>query len=92
VFASSSARPFELASMGACMVSNPYLGVETWFAPGKEIVVVHDRDEAVERYRWLLGHEAERRAIGAAARERVLREHTFRHRAHQLVEIVKSTL
>src|SRR5581483_3779493 len=37
VFASSSARPFELASMGACIVSNPYLGVETWFEPGKEI-------------------------------------------------------
>jgi hypothetical protein len=92
VFASSSARPFELASMGACIVSNPYLGVETWFEPNKEIVVVQGKDEAVERYRWLLGHEAERRAIGAAARERVLREHTFRHRARQLVEIVKSTL
>ncbi len=90
VFASSSARPFELASMGACIVSNPYLGVETWFEPSKEIVVVHDRDEAVERYRWLLDHDRERRAIGAAARERVLHEHTFRHRARQLVDIVKN--
>jgi glycosyltransferase involved in cell wall biosynthesis len=92
VFASSSARPFELASLGACIVSNPYLGVETWFEPGKEIVVVHDRDEAVERYRWLLGHDSERQAIGAAARERVLREHTFRHRARQLADIVKTYL
>ena len=66
--------------------------VETWFEPGKEIIVIHDKDEAVERYRWLLGHDAERRAIGSAARERVLREHTFRHRARQLVEIVKNTL
>src|SRR5204863_7193305 len=90
VFASSSARPFELASMGACIVSNPYLGVETWFEPGKEIVVVYDKDEAIERYRWLLDHDAERRAIGMAARERVLREHTFRNRARQLVEIVKN--
>jgi spore maturation protein CgeB len=92
VFASSSARPFELASMGACIVSNPYLGVETWFEPGKEIVVVHDKDEAVERYRWLLGHDTERHAIGVAARERVLREHTFRHRARQLAEIVKNAV
>ncbi len=92
VFASSSARPFELASMGACIVSNPYLGVETWFEPGKEIVVVHDRDEAVERYRWLLAHESARRAIGLAARERVLKEHTFRHRAQQLADIVNKTL
>jgi glycosyltransferase involved in cell wall biosynthesis len=92
VFASASARPFELASMGACVVSNPYLGIETWFEPGQEIVVLHDRDEAVERYRWLLAHDSERRAIGAAARQRVLAEHTFRHRARQLVEIVKSYL
>jgi len=58
VFASSSARPFELASLGACIVANPYLGVETWFEPGREIVVVQSAEEAIERYRWLL-------AIGA---------------------------
>ncbi|MEP7284864.1 MAG: glycosyltransferase [Chloroflexota bacterium] len=89
VFASSSSRPFELASMGACIVSNPYLGIETWFEPGKEIIVIQDRDEAVDRYRWLLNHASERHAIGAAARQRVLQEHTFRHRACQLVEIVQ---
>src|SRR5450432_244361 len=40
VFASSSSRPFELASLGTCIVCNPYLGLETWFEPGKEIVVI----------------------------------------------------
>ncbi len=90
VFASSSSRPFELASMGACIVSNPYLGLETWFEPDREIVVIHSREEAVDRYRWLLDHPDERRAIGAAARERVCKEHTFQHRARQLVEIVKT--
>src|SRR5262249_14429477 len=35
VFASSSSRPFELASMGFCIVANPYQGIETWFEPGK---------------------------------------------------------
>jgi glycosyltransferase involved in cell wall biosynthesis len=89
VFASSSSRPFELASMGACIVANPYLGLETWFEPEKEIIVIQNRDEAIDRYRWLLSHPAERRAIGTAARERVCKEHTFQHRAQQLVEIVK---
>ncbi len=40
--------------------------------------------------RWLLAHDSERRAMGAAARQRVLAEHTFRHRAHELVKIVKT--
>jgi len=90
VFASSSSRAFELASLSACIVSNPHLGIETWFEPGKEIIVIQDRDEAVERYRWLLSHETERKAMGQAARQRVLKEHTFRHRARQLREIVQS--
>ncbi|MHB8628741.1 MAG: CgeB family protein [Aggregatilineales bacterium] len=92
VLASSSSRPFELASLGACIVSNPYAGIETWFEPEKELLIVHDADEATDRYRWLLAHDAERRAIGSAARARVLKEHTFRHRAAQLVEIVRSYL
>ena len=88
VYGSSTARPFELAALGACMVSNPYEGVQEWFEPDREIVVVNSPAEAVERIGWLLDHEAERQAIGAAARERLLKEHTYRHRAEQLVGIV----
>ena len=51
VFASSSARPFELAAAGAAIVSNPYEGIERWFEPGEELVVVHDADEALAVYR-----------------------------------------
>jgi glycosyltransferase involved in cell wall biosynthesis len=89
VFASSSSRPFELAALGACMVCSPYSGIETWFEPGKELVVVNSRDEAIERIGWLLRHDAERQRMGQAARERLLNEHTFRHRARQLVETIK---
>lgn len=92
VFASSSSRPFELASLGACMVCNPYEGIETWFEPDKELIVVHSEAEAVERISWLLRHDEARRKMGQAARERFLKEHTFRHRARQLVKIIESYL
>ncbi len=92
IYASSSSRPFELASMEACIVANTYEGIEEWFEPGKELFVVHSREEAIDRYRYLLSHESERLAVGRAARARVLKEHTFRHRARQLVEIVRSYL
>jgi len=92
VFASSSSRPFELAALGACMVCNPYEGIETWFEPDQELVIVHSAEEAVERYDWLLRHDESRRSIGRAARERLLKEHTFRHRARQLVEVIQSYL
>lgn len=92
VFASSSSRPFELASMGCCIVANPYLGIETWFEPGKELFVIGSGEEAVDRCRYLLAHDAERLAVGQAARARVLKEHTFRHRAAQLADIVRGYL
>lgn len=89
VYGSSSSRPFELSSMGCCIVANPYEGIEEWFEPGKELFVVNSQEEAIDRYRYLLNHDAERQAVGQAARERVLKEHTFRHRARQLADIVR---
>lgn len=89
VYASSSSRPFELAAMGACIVANPYAGIEEWFEPGKELIVARSPEEAVETYKDLLAHDGKRRAIGKAARERVLKQHTFRHRAHELTDILK---
>jgi hypothetical protein len=88
VYASSSCRPFELASSGAAIVSNPYAGIERWFEPGSELVVVHDADEATDAIRELLDDPAQTEELGRRARERVLDEHTYRHRARQLLDLL----
>ncbi len=88
VYASSSCRPFELASSGAAIVSNPYEGIERWFEPGSELIVVESADEAVEAYRDLLDDPAQAEELGRRARERVLDEHTYRHRARRLLELI----
>ncbi|MBV9169610.1 MAG: glycosyltransferase family 1 protein, partial [Chloroflexi bacterium] len=84
VYASSTARPFELAAIGSAMVSNPYLGIEEWFEPGREVLIVHNADEAVATYRELLSDGAARRDLASRARERLLAEHTYAHRARYL--------
>lgn len=91
-YASSTMRPFELAMAGACIVCNPYCGIERWFEPEREIIVVGSAEEATDRYRFLIAHDAERRALGAAARRRALAEHTFRHRAARLVAVLKTNV
>src|SRR5215211_5695910 len=88
VYASSSCRPFELASAGAAIVSNPYNGIEQWFEPGSELIVVEDAEEATAAIGELLDDPAQAEAMGARARERVLDEHTYRHRARRLLELV----
>ena len=84
---SSTCRPFELAAAGACVVSGPHEGIERWFEPGKEIVVVGDANEAVATYRELLADPGRCAELGRAARERVLDEHTYVHRARQLLRL-----
>jgi spore maturation protein CgeB len=88
VYGSSTARPFELAALGCAMVTNPYLGIEEWFEPGQEIIVVNSADEAVSAYRELLSSSALRRELGARAHKRFLAEHTYCHRARELLRLM----
>ena len=90
VYASSTSRPFELAALGACIVSQPYNGIHEWFELGKELLIVNSADEAIETYERLLDNADEREKMGKQARERVLNEHTFRHRATELTRIIDS--
>jgi spore maturation protein CgeB len=85
---SSTARPFELASSGAAIVSNPHEGIETWFEPGSELVVVRSAEEAVAAYRSLVADPGEAEEMGRRARERVLDEHTYAHRARRILDLV----
>ena len=86
---SSTCRPFELAAAGAAIVSNPHAGIERWFEPGSELVVVNDADEALDAYRALLDDPGEAVAMGLRARERVLDEHTYVHRAKRVLELLE---
>jgi spore maturation protein CgeB len=86
--ASSTCRPFELASAGAAIVSSPHAGIERWFDPSSELVVVENAEQALAAYRALLDDPAEAEAMGARARERVLDEHTYRHRARRMLELL----
>lgn len=89
VYASSTARPFELAAMGCCIVSCPYNGLERWFRPGSEIVILSEDDDPLEVYEELLADEDKRKRMGTAARDRVLRDHTYETRAREMTQLIQ---
>jgi glycosyltransferase involved in cell wall biosynthesis len=84
---SSTARPFELAACGAAIVSNPHAGIERWFEPDRELLVVETAEQAAAAYRELVADPAQAEEMGQRARERVLDEHTYAHRARRLLEL-----
>ena len=80
-----SARLFEAAACGVPLLSDAWEGIERFLAPGSEILVAHDTDEALAAIERPL---SELRAIGRRARERALDEHSAACRAEELERIL----
>lgn len=78
-------RLFEAAGAGACLITDEWPGVEMFLEPRTEVLVARDGGEVGDHLRGL--SLARARTIGAAARRRILSEHTYAHRAAQ-VEMV----
>lgn len=79
---SPSVRLFEAAACGVPVISDRWEGIDHFFRPDEEILLADDADDVL---RHLADVDDDRRAtIGAAARRRVLAEHTAAHRAAEL--------
>lgn len=76
-----SGRLFEAAACGAAILSDCWTGLDTFFRPGEEILLVRDTDDVMDA---LSLSDLELRRIGDAARARVLAEHTAERRVQQL--------
>ena len=79
---SPSVRLFEAAACGVPVLSDWWPGLDAFFVPGEEVLIATTTEEATEIVAE--ADEATLKAVGAAARERVLREHTAERRAEQL--------
>lgn len=83
---SPATRVFEAAGAGACLITDAWEGIEHFLLPDEEVLVAHAGAEVAEILRGLTPERARR--IGQKAKERVLAEHTYAHRAAQVVEIL----
>lgn len=82
-------RIFEAAGAGACLITDAWDGIERFLKPGVECLVAHSGEDVVDHLRALTPERAA--AIGARARARLLREHTYTDRA-ATVEAALSTV
>ena len=85
---SPATRVFEAAGAGACLITDWWEGIDLFLAPGTEILVARDGRDVAEIVATLSPERA--RAIGTAALARVLREHTYAHRAEAVDRILRS--
>jgi len=82
VYGSSTARPFELAAFGACILSQPYSGIEEWFEPGRDIVVIDEEKESgTEILEYILSNNDLMIKFGKRVRKKIETYHTYIKRA-----------
>ena len=84
---SPATRVFEAAGAGACIITDYWIGIDSFFVPGKEILVADSGAEVKEILSALTKEKAIE--IGSAALKKVLAEHTYTHRAAELDKILK---
>lgn len=86
---SPATRVFEAAGAGACMITDAWEGIALFLVPGEEVLVAHNGQEVA----GLLSNLTPERAnqIGRSALKRVLSEHTYRHRAQKLIQVLNES-
>jgi spore maturation protein CgeB len=85
---SPSVRLFEAAACAATIVSDNSPGLETFFIPGKEILLANQKED-IKGY--ITGYDhAELRRIGRSACDRVLAAHTSDIRAREFEQAVEA--
>ena len=82
-------RLFEATGVGACLLTDHGSNLAELFVPDEEVVTYRSSEEAVEKVRYLLDHEAERRRIAAAGQARTLSAHSFAKRCARIDDAIR---
>ncbi len=87
---SPATRVFEAAGAGACLITDAWEGIELFLKPGEEILVAQDGRDVAQHLAALTRERAAE--IGAAARRRILADHTYSRRAAEVDTLLRTAL
>lgn len=82
-------REFKIPAAGGFQLSDYVQGMERNFELGKEIAIFKSPEDGLSKIEYYLKNEKERKEIQEAGTARVLREHTYRHRVRQIINLYK---
>ncbi|MFE4714180.1 MULTISPECIES: glycosyltransferase [unclassified Paenibacillus] len=85
---SPNPRTFEISASGTLQLCDARDDMGNFYKPGEEIETFASPREMMDKIRFYLTHEEERREIVLRAYERTLKEHTYTKRLNQLLTII----
>ena len=81
-------RNFEVPGCGGFLLTDPAVELSECYVPGREVVVFESIRDLIEKSRFYMRHDDERRAIAEAGYQRTLREHTYEHRFNDIFRVI----
>jgi spore maturation protein CgeB len=85
-------RMFEVTGIGSCLLTDNKKNINELFEQGAEVITYDNSTDCIEKVKWLLEHENERKSIAEAGQARTLRSHTVMERCKEILDIVNSEL
>lgn len=82
-------RVYETMASGALLMTDYRPELESIFEIGKDLVVFDRAEDFLEKMRYYLAHEEERKKIAQRGQAKVLGKHSYINRAERLIEIVE---
>lgn len=81
-------RLYEATGVGSFLLTDWKFNLHGLFEIGTEVAAYRDADDAVRLLQHYREHPEERRAIAEAGQRRTLRDHTYEHRAAELIDML----
>ncbi len=81
-------RVFDVPACGSFLITDDQESMHDLFEHDKEVVTYKDKDEIPELVKFYLNNPEKRQCIALKGRERVLNNHTYKHRLHTMIEFM----
>jgi spore maturation protein CgeB len=85
-------RMFEVTGVGSCLLTDNKKNLGDLFDIDNEIVVYDSVEDCIEKVKWLIDHEVERKIIASAGQKKTLEKHTVENRSRSIFDIITSEL
>ncbi len=79
-------RVFDVPACGAFLLTDHQDSLNELFHVGTEIITYKQKEEIADIAAYYLRHAGQREAVAVRGRERVLKDHTYRHRLRSMIQ------
>jgi spore maturation protein CgeB len=85
-------RLFEVTGVGSCLLTDYKRNLKDLFDVDKEVVVYNSQEDCIEKVKWLLENENQRKEIAQLGQKRTLESHTVGDRCKTIIDLINSEL